>query len=316
MSFFSSLFSPSKRSPESKFETLRDDGVRAMQMGETPYAVKCLTAALELQHDLKAVALLAEAHLRMRDYAAAVPLLKEMVAGDAENVEVKLLLAQALGETKCFDEMKTVATELVAAHPEEARALYLTAEAEHGLNEDLFAIAHLTQAIELRADYLRARKLRAEVLKAMGQFAEMLADAEALVAADGENEEYLILLAEALAATGQNEAAVEKLEKVRALNPFGTEAVLQLGRLYELGTQWDKALALYDEAIELLPDFAGAYQARGGVKHHLKDDAGAAEDLKKALELAPEKAATLDGEYTNVENRMTDRYKAMNPYGF
>ena len=43
---------------------------------------------------------------------------------------------------------------------------------------------------------------------------------------------------------------------------------------------------------------------------------GAADDLKRSLELAPEKAAELDGEYTNVENQMNARYRSMNPYGF
>ena len=36
----------------------------------------------------------------------------------------------------------------------------------------------------------------------------------------------------------------------------------------------------------------------------------------KALTLAPEKAAEIDGSYTNVENEMNARYRQMNPYGF
>lgn len=32
--------------------------------------------------------------------------------------------------------------------------------------------------------------------------------------------------------------------------------------------------------------------------------------------LTPDKGKSLDGEYTNIENEMNDRYKRMNPYGF
>ena len=146
--------------------------------------------------------------------------------------------------------------------------------------------------------------------------AEVLADAEALVALDPEEETYHMLHAQTCAALGRTDEAVADCEAVRAQNPFAQEAVLLLGALYEQATQWDKALALYDEAIDLQPDFAAAYKARGGVKHHLKDEAGAAEDLKQALTLAPEKAAEIDGSYTNVENEMNARYRQMNPYGF
>lgn len=91
------------------------------------------------------------------------------------------------------------------------------------------------------------------------------------------------------------------LKAVQALNPFSREAVLKLGSLYEQTAQWDKALAVYDEAINMQPKFAAAYKARGGVKNHLKDVAGAAEDLKRSLELEPELAKAVDGEYANVE---------------
>lgn len=62
------------------------------------------------------------------------------------------------------------------------------------------AIAHLTQCLALREDYVEAQYLRAEVLKGMGQWNEVLADAEALVKADGENEKFLLLRAEAYVA--------------------------------------------------------------------------------------------------------------------
>lgn len=315
MGFFSALFGKGELSEKGKFETLRDDGVRAMQMGELPYAEKCLLAALELQDDLRTKGILAEVALRMQQYDKALPLLRELNA-QGDDLELELLQAQTEGRLSDFEAEQATCEKALEKHAGEPRALYLLAEAENGLHNPFPAIAHLTQCLVARPDYQAAMLLRAKILMDMGQNSEALADADALVDADKENEEYLLLRARLLSALGRTEEAEADYHSLRELNPFGTDCVLGLGELYEQTARWDKALALYDEAIELMPSFAEAYKRRGGVKHHLKDDAGAADDLKRSLELAPESAAELDGSYSNVENKMNERYRSMNPYGF
>ena len=143
-----------------------------------------------------------------------------------------------------------------------------------------------------------------------------LADAEALLALDNENEEYLLLHADALQGTGRDTEAEEAYLKVREMNPFSMEAMEKLGAFYALHHQLDKALVLYDEAIELQPENAVAYKLRGAVKLQLNDKLGAEDDLKKSLELQPESAKELDGEYSNIENKMEQRYRAQNPFQF
>ena len=59
--------------PQVSFEVLRDDGVRAMKMGEVPFAAKCFTAALEMKDDLTTLSYLAEAQIRMQNYEEARP---------------------------------------------------------------------------------------------------------------------------------------------------------------------------------------------------------------------------------------------------
>lgn len=316
MGFFSSIFGTPQTSEEGKFDTLRDDGVRAMQMGELPYAEKCLKAALELRDDDKARGFLAEVYLHMGRYAEALPLLETLCAAHPDDKELNLLWAQTLGKLENWEKEREVCAALLAADAQDARALYLSAQAEKGLGDYLTAIVHLTQCTTLRPEFYSARLLRAQVLEAMGQWNEVLADTEVLVETNPENEEYKFYHARALSHVGRDEDAIAQFEAVLQLNPFNREATLCLGELYERTTRRDKALALYTDAIELMPDFAEAYKARGGVKHQLKDDAGAADDLKRSLELAPEKAAELDGEYTNVENEMNQRYRNLNPYVF
>ena len=316
MGFFSTLFGSSKPSENHQFDTLRDDGVRAMQMGEVKYAEKCFKAALQIKHDTQTVSYLAETYLRMQDFDNALPYLKEIAEAETDTFELRILLAQTQGELKQYQDELATCQLILSTDPNEPRALYLSAEAEHGLHDDLQAIVHLTQCLSLREDFQRALQLRAEILGSMGQWNEALTDIDALLKLNDDHEDFIILHAKACAYLGRTDEAQNNLIRVRELNPFNQEAILHLGSLYEQTGQRDKALTLYDEAIELLPQFAAAYKARGGVKHALKDDAGAAKDLKKALELDPEKAIELDGEYSTIENKMNNAYRNMNPYGF
>jgi len=314
--FLKAIFGQKELSEKDKFETLRDDGVRAMQMNELPYAEKCLIAALGLQHDLRALSFLAEVYLRQQKWEDALPLLKEIVASPDASLETKLLLAQTQGELSLFQDERETTSAILESSPEEPRALYLAAEADNGLKDYLPAIAHLTQCLTLRPDFVQAQLLRARVLCAMEQYSEALADADTLCTAFPEEEDVYLLRARIYLALEQTAQATNDLQHIRQLNPFSEQATLLLGKIYEQTSAWDKALALYDETLELMPRFAACYLARGRVKRHLKDDAGAAEDMKCALELSPESAKQVDGEFTAIENEMNARYRALNPYGF
>ncbi len=298
------------------FETLRDDGVRALTMGELDYAARCLQAALDLKEDLTTAGYLAEVFLRRQEFDRAVPLLRQLAEKETDGIEVHLHLVEALGRCGAFEEMKQICDELLSAHAADPRVCYYAARAARGLHDDFAAIAFLTQAIVARPDFPGAQFLRATILADMGQFGEAQKDAELILAADGDNEDYLLLQVRILGALGRMEEAEQQALHLCQLNPFHREAVLLLGTLYEQPDRLDKALALYDETLDLLPDFAEVYKRRGGVKHRLHDDAGAAEDLKRSLELNPESSSELDGQYTNVENRMAQYYRNLNPYGF
>lgn len=305
-----------QRTQERNFNTLRDDGVRAMRMGEPGYAVRCFESALNIKQDAQTQGFLAEAYLRQGNLEKALPLLEALAAEAPGNTSIQLLRATTLGRMGRYEDMKTICDDLVKDAETNPAVLYACAEAAYGLKDLFTAIARLTQTIEQAADHLPARLLRARILCDMGQAAQAMEDVEVLLQADADNEEFGLLQAEALLQTGQTEAAEAALLHVHELYPFSQEAVLRLGSLYENTSRRDKALAIYDEAIELQPDFAEAYKQRGGVRLALHDKEGAADDLRRALELKPEVVAEVEGEFTNVENQMADRYRTMNPYGF
>ena len=176
--------------------------------------------------------------------------------------------------------------------PAPASATLQHALTAHREGDDLKAVALLTVAIQSGEGGSAARLLRGQILGAMGQWREAEADAAAVLADEKGNADAAWLLASAQAATGAAQAAADTLRS------------LLLGRIYAAGGQADKALRLFDEAIAAQPDFAEAYHARGGVKHRLHDEAGAAEDLRTALRLDPALARRFDGSYSLLDDSL------------
>ena len=68
-----------------------------------------------------------------------------------------------------------------------------------------------------------------------------------------------------------------------------------------------EAIALFDDAIELNPNFAKAYHERGRAKVLHGDNEGAAEVVKMVLDLNPYESEAFNGEYNNQPGgRQTD----------
>lgn len=316
--FFKSKPAANKEKPSesNNYAILHDDGIRAMKMGEVRYAEKCFAQALALQDDLQMVKLLAEARIRLQDFEGAQPLLERVAEAEPENADVYFILAQTYGILGQYEKMEDVANQLLGSYPENPHVLYLYGEACHYLGENSPAITYLSKALELQPRYSAPRLLRAQIFVSKSEYNKALEDANVLTELDAENEDFLLLKADALAGNGQAEAAEAAYESLLALNPFCQEGVLHCADFYRSTARYEKALQVCNEAIELEPDFALAYQLRSDIKKDMNDEAGAAEDLRKSLDLQPKEGASADGEFTTVENKMAERYRNMNPYGF
>ncbi len=193
---------------------------------------------------------------------------------------------------------------LEAAQEGQANQLIEEAIAAHRKGDELTAIANLTVALT-QGESRTARLLRAHILAGMGQWNEAAADAEAVLAHEPDTPDAALLLAATRSAQGQNLQATDTLLSLLKAHPDCRPAILMLGRLYLEEGRADLALALYDRAIADMPTFAEAYHARGGVKHRLHDEAGAAEDLRRALQLNPSLAQDFDGTYSLLDSNGT-----------
>ena len=161
-------------------------------------------------------------------------------------------------------------------------------------------IAHLTKAISLKEDFIEARLMRAQVLVKMHQYKEAMEDIDAVLAQDQEEETAILLRGKVEESNQQEEKAEADYKLVTEINPFNEQAYLYLGQLFINQKKLSEAISLFDEAIELTPNFAEAYKERGRAKLLNGDKDGSVEDMKKSLELNPKDGSSLNGEFKNL----------------
>ncbi|MDD4759375.1 MAG: tetratricopeptide repeat protein [Bacteroidaceae bacterium] len=298
------------------FTMLRDDGVRAMRTGQLQYAEHCFTAALKLQDDEVSKSYLAEIYMNLNIGEKALPILNELAEHHPDEIKLFLAKAQAAHQCSDWNAMNTAADQILRIDPKNSNGFFNKALALFGLKNYIQSIVLLTQILTDKPDATQARMLRAKVLFEMQQYSEAEKDIDLIINEKQANEDVFALKGDICRALGHIEAAILNYNEMKEMNPFNQEFVLKVGKIYVENHQLDKALSLYDEAIELQPNFAQAYKERGGVRFQLHDELGATDDLKKALELAPEEGHQLDGNYENVQNEMENRYKAQNSFGF
>lgn len=307
MGFFKSFFSGKEESPEDEkkkneqknFEIFKYDGMRAQRMGRADYAVKCYTEALKLQDDFETMGYLSQLYIQTGHLQEARELLERMIRLDKQHTDTYLTLANVCYMMEDYPAMEEAAKSAIEIEESNAMAHYLLGKAKDGQGEGIMCVAHLTHAIMLKDDFIEARLLRAEALMKMNQYNEASEDIEAVLAQDGGNESALLLRGKLKEAKGDEPGAEIDYNRVIELNPFNEQAFLYLGQLYIAQKKFAEAISLFDEAIDANPNFKQAYHERGRAKLLSGDKDGAVGDMKKELELNPDEAQNISGQYGN-----------------
>ena len=306
--FFKSFFSGKSATSESEkqknnqknFEIFKYDGLRAQRMGRPDYAVKCFTEALAIEEDFETMGYLSQLYIQMGETEKARTLLEKMAVIEPDMTNTFLNLANVCYVQEDYKAMEEAANKAIAIEEGNAVAHFLLGKACKGLNDDLMTIAHLTKAISLKEDFIEARLMRAQVLVKMHQYKEAMEDIDAVLAQDQEEETAILLRGKVEESNQQEEKAEADYKLVTEINPFNEQAYLYLGQLFINQKKLSEAISLFDEAIELTPNFAEAYKERGRAKLLNGDKDGSVEDMKKSLELNPKDGSSLNGEFKNL----------------
>ena len=307
---------------QKNFDTLREDGIRACNIGEYAYAVKCFQAAIRLKDDLKTNLLLARILRGMGRYEESIPLLKKYSEACPENSETRLDLADSFGKIGHWQDQADISESEISKGNKSSRAYYLASEAAWQLGDADSAASFLDEALNIDEYALDALMLRAKINVGNGQYTAALADADKIVSKDPNCEEALLLRATALFAMGKTAEAAGSLMKVTEINPFNHEATLRLAIYYENAGKPEEAEKTYGDAISADAGFAEAYKLRAKLREKMGKVKDASDDMAEYEKLKKQKKANKDGDdqdfggFSNITNQWEYRYKKMNPYGF
>ncbi len=329
MGFFKSLFSSEpvagnensgQTETEKKriaFETLRDNGVRALNMKEYKMASAYFEKALELNAaDSDACALLAEAYLRGGDMENALKLLRPMAASSPDNINVWISIAQAALQLKQFDEALDAASHAVDIDKGNPSAHYFAAMAYEGMEKHAEAVAKFTDAISLADDYDAAYTMRAQANLAQSRCDEAEGDADRLIAGGSNDDFVYVMKGDLRRHAGDAPAAVQAYARAIALNPFNSDAYAGQAAAYAETGDFGKAMEVFEGAFEYMPQSTSLFRARAAVREKNGDSEGAAADLAKAGAIAPpEDGNSADNQFVQLQNRVEDAARKANPFG-
>ena len=287
MNFFKALFGSKEEKPEEKkkaeeeknFDVLKYDGVRALRSGQADYAIRCFRHALGIREDLEVRDYLSQACIRADMLPEAYEQLLKIAEAQPGNQQVFIRMANVAYMMEDYTAMADACEKAILIDNGSAEATFLYAKACIGHGDTTNAIAMLTKAISLKPDYAEAYLLRGETRLKCGETNEADEDASHLMANYPESEDVLLLKARIEAAKGATGEAIAYYGKVIDANPFNAEA----------------------------------YRERGQIRIATGDDANGNDDLKHADELEINKNDDADGQ--NVEKKVNDAYKNINPLG-
>ena len=291
MGFWNVLFGGKQLSPEEEkqeqeaknFDLLKYDGVKAMKIGQTEYALRCFQEALKVHEDLEIHDYLSQAMLRLGELEGTLGELKLLAEAEPENKEIQKRIAQVAYMQEDYATMSLACERAMQLDAADAQVFFLNAQAQQGQQNPVAAIAMLTKAIALEPNYADAYLMRGRMLLTMGDKEGAEQDVAWLMEHVNDHEDILLLKARTEAALGRK----------------------------------DDAIATYTQVTEVNPFCIDAFRERGQLRFDAGDKEGAEADMQKVLELDPNQLADVNGEYSaeGIEQRVRQAYSAINPLG-
>ncbi|MDO4159540.1 MAG: hypothetical protein Q4D41_03685 [Prevotellaceae bacterium] len=286
MNFFKALFGGKEEKPEDKkkaeeeknFDVLKYDGVKAMRAHQIAYAIKCFNHALQMKEDLEINDYLSQAYMMADQMPQAYEHLQKLNEAQPDNMGILIRMANVAYMMEDYSAMSGACEKALLIDGSLPEVHYLYAKACIGQEDSVNAVAMLTKAISLKADYYDAYLLRGETLLQSNELAEADEDAAYLLDAVSDNEDILILKA--------------RIEKAK--------------------DNYEESLSYYEKVIEVNPFRVEAYRERGMMKQEKGDEAGAKDDLAKVAELSAQQGT--EGGNEGIEKSVNDNYKNNDPF--
>ena len=219
------------------------------------------------------------------DYATALGLLEERLAEQPYLARERLMLAHAQLVTHDFEAAAESARQLLRRGYDEATVRSIHAYAVAGLGRLEEAVEDMAAVLESHPDWEPQRNFLGFWLVQLGRPAEALPHYDRLVDAHPDDVTYRLGRSIAYQGAGNREAALADAEHACRVAPDDAEAHWSRGGAL---TGTPEAIAAYDRAIELDPDYTAAYGQRGFTHLLLEHYAEAERDGLRAIEGEPD----------------------------
>jgi len=286
MNFLKALFGGKEESSEERkhseeernFNLLKFDGIKALRMNQMEHATKCFQHALQIKDDLELRDYLSQALIHLGELEEATRQLDILAEAQPDNVQIPIRIANVAFMNEDYDTMSAACQRAIDIDPANPQTYYLFAHARIKQGNPSEAIALLSKAIDLNADYGDAILLRGETLLQTDQTEEAVKDADYLIQHTQQNEDVLLLKARIEQKMGNTDEALIYYNKVVDANPFSLDAYKERAALHQLLGNTDEAEA----------------------------------DLKQVADLTP---TTTDGQTEDLEQKVRDAYRNNNPFG-
>lgn len=272
-------------------------GLALFKSGELKESIELFTELLNSEppdspQAMRLKTLLGMAHYGLGQSAEAIPYLEDAAAADAQNLELKLVLAHSCLWAQQYQCVLDVYHEILVLDPNSAEAYMLAGEALDARRDRAGAIQEFRAAIQANPKELGVHLNLGYLLWAQSQFQEAKAEFQAELDNSPDDAQAMTYLGDTEVQLAQFEAAQQQLEKAEGIEPGIALIHLDLGIVYNDSGRRDDAVRELKLAETLEPDNQNVHWRLGHIYQIAgnKDEAKAEFDKLHTLKNAVENA--------------------------
>ncbi len=260
-------------------------GLALFKSGELKQSIEIFSALIKSQptdspQAMQLTTLLGMAHYGLGEYALAIPYLKEATAADAQNLELKMVLAHSCLWAKQHQCFLDVYQEILAIAPNSAEAYMLAGDLLDGMKDRMGAIQQYRAAIRVNPLEPRVHWSLGYLLWAQNLYKEAAAEFQAELNNTPDDAQSLTYLADSEIRLNQYETGRQLLEKANLINPDIEMIHLDLGIVFNDAGRREDALRELKQAEQLDPVDQNVHWRLG----HLYQMMGRIDDAKAEFE--------------------------------
>ncbi|HEX4488792.1 MAG TPA: tetratricopeptide repeat protein [Terriglobales bacterium] len=225
------------------------------------------------------------AYYGLNDYTAAIPYLKEVTAGDPQNLPFRLMLAHSCLGAKQYQCVLDVYHEILLLNAESAEADMLAGEALDDMKDKPGATQQFRAAVKANPQEPNVHFGLGYLLWGQSQYEEAAQEFEAELTNDPNHAQALTYLADADLKLNRSVAALPLLRKAVQINPTMPLPHLDLGILDADAGHRDEALKEMTTAAKLNPNDVNVHWRLGRLYKSMGRNEEAAAEFAKTKNL-------------------------------